>query len=138
MPYYAILRAVPDNFVDAWGLLPVIIDAKTSGVIAMFASILLLCLLPWLVSSKVRSARFRPIYKQLYWIFFADCLLLGWIGGQPAEGTMLLVGRIATFWYFFHLLILIPFVPKWEKTRELPESISAAVTPGGEGMEAAE
>jgi len=133
LPYYAILRATPDNFVDAWGILPVIIDAKTSGVILMFASILLLCVLPWLDRSKVRSAKFRPIYKQLYWIFLADCVLLGWIGGQPAEGTMLLVGRIATFWYFFHLLILVPFVPNWEKTKELPESISAAVTANGEG-----
>ena len=134
LPYYAILRATPDNFVDAWGILPVTIDAKTSGVILMFASILLLCVLPWLDRSKVRSAKFRPIYKQLYWIFLADCVLLGWIGGQPAEGTMLLVGRIATFWYFFHLLILVPFVPNWEKTKELPESISAAVTANGEGL----
>ena len=93
----------------------------------MFASILLLCLLPWLDRSKVRSARFRPIYKQLYWIFFADCLLLGYVGAQPAEGTMLLIGRIATFWYFFHLLIVIPFVPLIEKTKELPASISEAV-----------
>ena len=109
LPYYAILRATPDNFVDVFGILPVIIDAKTSGVILMFASILILCLLPWLDRSKVRSAKFRPIYKQLYWIFFADCVLLGWIGGQPAEGTMLLVGRIATFWYFFHLLIPVSY-----------------------------
>ena len=98
------------------------------------ALLAILCLLPWLDRSKVRSAKFRPIYKQLYWIFFADCVLLGWIGGQPAEGTMLLVGRIATFWYFFHLLILVPFVPNWEKTKELPESISAAVTANGEGL----
>jgi quinol-cytochrome oxidoreductase complex cytochrome b subunit len=99
----------------------------------MFASILLLCLLPWLDRSKVRSATFRPIYKQLYWIFLADCLVLGWIGANPPEGMMLLIGRIATFWYFFHLLILLPLVPYWEKTKELPESISAAVTANGEG-----
>ncbi|MDG2034912.1 MAG: cytochrome b/b6 [Rhodospirillales bacterium] len=127
LPYYAILRAVPDNFIDIFGILPVIIDAKTSGVILMFASILVLCLLPWLDRSKVRSARFRPIYRQLFWIFLADCLVLGWVGAKPAEGTMLIIGRIATFWYFFHLLILVPFVSKWEKTRDLPESINASV-----------
>ncbi len=127
LPFYAILRAVPDNFIDIFGVLPVIIDAKTSGVILMFASILILCLLPWLDRSKVRSARFRPIYRQLFWIFLADCLVLGWVGAKPAEGTMLIIGRVATFWYFFHLLILVPFVSKWEKTRDLPESINSAV-----------
>ena len=127
LPFYAILRAVPDNFIDIFGLLPVIIDAKTSGVILMFASILILCLLPWLDQSKVRSAKFRPIYRQLFWIFLADCLVLGWVGAKPAEGTMLIIGRVATFWYFFHLLILVPLVSKFEKTRDLPESINAAV-----------
>ena len=127
LPFYAILRAVPDNFIDIFGLLPVIIDAKTSGVILMFASILILCLLPWLDRSKVRSAKFRPIYRQLFWIFLADCLVLGWVGAKPAEGTMLIIGRVATFWYFFHLLILVPLVSKFEKTRDLPESINAAV-----------
>ena len=127
LPFYAILRAVPDNFIDIFGLLPVIIDAKTSGVILMFASILILCLLPWLDRSKVRSAKFRPIYRQLFWIFLADCLVLGWVGAKPAEGTMLIIGRVATFWYFFHLLILVPLVSKYEKTRDLPESINASV-----------
>ena len=133
LPYYAILRAVPDNFIDIFGVLPVIIDAKTSGVILMFASILILCFLPWLDRSKVRSAKFRPIYKQLFWIFLADCLVLGWVGAKPAEGTMLVIGRMATFWYFFHLLILVPCVSKWEKTKDLPESINAAVTANGAG-----
>ena len=127
LPFYAILRAVPDNFIDIFGLLPVIIDAKTSGVILMFASILILCLLPWLDRSKARSAKFRPIYRQLFWIFLADCLVLGWVGAKPAEGTMLIIGRVATFWYFFHLLILVPLVSKYEKTRDLPESINASV-----------
>ncbi|MBN08588.1 MAG: cytochrome b [Rhodospirillaceae bacterium] len=127
LPFYAILRAVPDNFIDIFGLLPVIIDAKTSGVVLMFASILILCLLPWLDRSKVRSAKFRPIYRQLFWIFLADCLVLGWVGAKPAEGTMLIIGRVATFWYFFHLLILVPLVSKYEKTRDLPESINASV-----------
>ncbi|NQV57433.1 MAG: cytochrome C, partial [Rhodospirillales bacterium] len=129
LPFYAILRAVPDNFVDIWGILPIIIPAKTAGVIAMFGSIIVLALLPWLDFSKVRSARFRPIYKQMFWIFLLDCLVLGYIGAKPAEGMFLLIGRLATAYYFVHLLIIIPLLSKYEKTRPLPESISAAVTP---------
>ena len=131
LPYYAILRAVPDNFIDAWGILPVIITAKEAGVILMFASIIALAFLPWLDTSKVRSARFRPIYKQLFWIFVADTFVLGYIGAHPPEGHFLLIGRIATAYYFFHLLILLPLLGKYEKTRPLPESIAASVTNAG-------
>ena len=131
LPYYAILRAVPDNFVDIWGILPVIIPAKTAGVIAMFASIILLALLPWLDTSKVRSAKFRPIYKQLFWIFIIDCFVLGYIGAKPAEGHFLVIGRIASAYYFLHLVVLVPLVGWFEKTKPIPESISAAVTAAG-------
>ncbi len=131
LPYYAILRAVPDNFIDIWGILPVIIPAKTAGVIAMFASIFLLALLPWLDTSKVRSAKFRPIYKQLFWIFIIDCFVLGYIGAKPAEGHFLVIGRIASAYYFLHLMVFIPLVGWFEKTRPVPESISAAVTAAG-------
>ncbi len=127
LPYYAILRAVPDNFIDIWGFLPVIIPAKTAGVIAMFASILLLIFLPWLDTSKVRSANFRPTYFWLFWLFVIDTIVLGFVGAKPAEGMWLLIGRLATFYYFAHLLILIPLVGRFEKTKPLPESISAAV-----------
>ncbi len=131
LPYYAILRAVPDNFVDIWGILPVIIPAKTAGVIAMFASIFVLVLLPWLDTSKVRSAKFRPIYKQLFWIFIIDCFVLGYIGAHPPEGHFLVIGRIATAYYFLHLVVLIPLVGWFEKTKPVPESISVAVTAAG-------
>tara|TARA_B100000315_G_scaffold185334_1_gene174437 strand:- start:14144 stop:15424 length:1281 start_codon:yes stop_codon:yes gene_type:complete len=131
LPFYAILRAVPDNFVDVWGILPVIISAKAAGVIAMFASILLLLVLPWLDTSKVRSAKFRPTYFWLFWLFVIDTIILGFMGAKPAEGTFLLIGRLATAYYFLHLVIFIPLVGKFEKTKPLPESISAAVTAGG-------
>lgn len=127
LPYYAILRAVPDNFIDIWGFLPVIIPAKTAGVIAMFASILLLIFLPWLDTSKVRSANFRPTYFWLFWLFVIDTIVLGFVGAKPAEGMWLLIGRLATFYYFAHLLIIIPLVGRFEKTKPLPESISVAV-----------
>ncbi len=131
LPFYAILRAVPDNFVDVWGILPVIITAKAAGVIAMFASILLLLLLPWLDTSKVRSTKFRPTYFWLFWLFVIDTVILGFMGAKPAEGTFLLIGRLATAYYFLHLVIFIPLVGKFEKTKPLPDSISTAVTAGG-------
>ena len=110
LPFYAILRAVPD---------------KLFGVVLMFASILVLFVLPWLDTSKVRSARFRPIYKQLFWIFVLDCLILGWIGAKPPEGAYLVIGRIATIYYFAHFLILLPLTGWFEKPRPLPDSIGA-------------
>tara|TARA_B100001971_G_scaffold202068_1_gene215475 strand:- start:45 stop:1325 length:1281 start_codon:yes stop_codon:yes gene_type:complete len=131
LPFYAILRAVPDNFVDVWGILPVIVSAKAAGVIAMFASILLLLLLPWLDTSKVRSTKFRPTYFWLFWLFVIDTVILGFMGAKPAEGTFLLIGRLATAYYFLHLVIFIPLVGKFEKTKPLPDSISTAVTAGG-------
>lgn len=70
MPFYAILRSVPH---------------KLGGVIAMLFSIIVLSLLPWLHSTEIRSSRFRPIYKYLFWVFIFVCLILGWIGGCPVE-----------------------------------------------------
>ncbi len=118
-PFYAILRAIT---FDIW-----FIPAKLLGVIAMFASILILIFLPWLDTSKVRSATFRPIYKQFFWVFVADSIVLGYVGFNPPVGYFVPLGQVATGYYFFHLLILIPVLGKLEKTRPLPESISAAV-----------
>lgn len=116
LPFYAILRSIPD---------------KLGGVIAMFSAILILFALPWLDTSKVRSAKFRPLYKQFFWLFLADCLLLGYIGGKPAEGAYLIVGQLATAYYFFHFLLLMPLLGKFEKPKALPASISAPVLKGG-------
>ncbi len=113
LPFYAILRAVPD---------------KLGGVILMFAGVLILFVLPWLDTSKVRSATFRPVFKQLFWIFVADCLFLGWLGGRPAEGIYLVLGRLATGYYFFHFCVLLPLVGKLEKPKPLPSSIFEEVS----------
>ena len=79
LPFYAILRAFT---VDAFIYWPIqwLMSAKLAGVLAMFASILILIVLPWLDISPVRSARFRPIYKQFFWILVVDCFVLGWVG----------------------------------------------------------
>ena len=130
LPFYAILRAI--TFELFWGLLP----AKLLGVIAMFGSILVLLFLPWLDRSPVRSARFRPIYKQFFWIFVIDCFVLGYVGANPPEGYFVILGQVATAYYFAHFLIIIPLLSYLERPRPLPASISAAVTAGGAGVPA--
>ncbi len=112
LPFYAILRAVPD---------------KLGGVIAMISAILILFVLPWLDTSKVRSATFRPIYKKLYWFLVVDIIVLTWIGGSPAEGNFILIGQIATIYYFAHFLVLMPIVGVIETPKPLPNSISQSV-----------
>tara|TARA_B000000460_G_C21497604_1_gene384728 strand:- start:439 stop:1293 length:855 start_codon:yes stop_codon:yes gene_type:complete len=115
LPFYAILRSVPD---------------KLLGVIAMFASIFVLVILPWLDTSKVKSAIFRPLYKQFYWFLVADVLILGYMGAMPAEGVYLLVARVATGYYFVHFLIILPLLGNKEKTLDIPLSITEPVLGG--------
>jgi ubiquinol-cytochrome c reductase cytochrome b subunit len=112
LPYYAILRSVPN---------------KLFGVILSFGSILLLFLVPWLDTSRVRSARFRPIYKWVYWLLPIDVLALGYVGANPPAGSVVLIGQVATFYYFLHFLILMPLIGKIETPLPLPISIGAAV-----------
>ena len=133
LPYYAILRSIDFNL---W-----FIDAKLGGVIAMFGSILVLFVVPWLDTSKVRSARFRPLYKWFFWILLLDCILLGYVGGHPPneqvfKGVSWLefidLGHIGTAWYFFHFLILLPLLGRFEKTKPLPTSITESVLNSGD------
>lgn len=112
LPFYAILRAIPD---------------KLGGVLAMFGSILVLFVLPWLDSCKVRSTDFRPIYKWFFWLFVAVCIGLGYLGSKPPEGAYVIWSRILTVYYFAHFLVILPLVSKFEKTLPLPDSIGTAV-----------
>ena len=115
LPFYAILRSVPD---------------KLMGVVAMLSAILILAALPWLDTSKVRSAVFRPLFRQFYWILVADVLILGYVGAMPAEGLYLLIARVATAYYFLHFLLILPILGKIEKTTPLPLSITSPVLGG--------
>ena len=115
LPFYAILRSVPD---------------KLLGVIAMLSAILILAALPWLDTSKIRSAVFRPLYKQFYWILVADVLILGYVGAMPAEGLYLLVARVATAYYFLHFLVILPVLGLKEKTLPIPLSITEPILGG--------
>ena len=118
LPFYAILRSIPD---------------KLMGVVAMLSAIFILAALPWLDTSKIRSAVFRPLYKQFYWILVIDVIILGYVGAMPAEGLYLLVARVATAYYFLHFLIILPVLGYKEKTMPLPLNINEPVLEGFSG-----
>jgi ubiquinol-cytochrome c reductase cytochrome b subunit len=86
--------------------------------------------LPWLDTSKVKSAIFRPLYKQFYWFLLADVIILGYVGAMPAEGLYLLVARVATAYYFAHFLIVLPVLGYKEKTLDVPLSLTDPVLGG--------
>jgi ubiquinol-cytochrome c reductase cytochrome b subunit len=119
LPFYAILRAITFNIGP--------IDAKLGGVLAMFGSIAVLFVLPWLDTSKVRSAVYRPWYKLFFWIFVANAIFLGWLGAKPAEGVYTTMAQVATFYYFAFFLIILPVLGLIETPKRLPNSITEAV-----------
>jgi quinol-cytochrome oxidoreductase complex cytochrome b subunit len=119
LPYYAILRSITFNFLG--------IPAKLLGVVFSLGSIILLFLVPWLDTSPVRSARFRPIYRWFALFLPLDLIALGYVGSQPPQGWVVSLGQFATFYYYFHFLILMPVLGKLETPRPLPLSIGAAV-----------
>jgi ubiquinol-cytochrome c reductase cytochrome b subunit len=102
----------------------------------MFASILLLFFLPWLDTSPVRSASYRPLYRIFFWILIADIAILGWAGGSHATPTVVVVSQIASAYYFAHFLIIVPLIAKFERPLPLPNSITESVL-HGEQQEAA-
>lgn len=127
LPFYAILRSITFDIAIPFTHI-VLIDAKLLGVLAMFGSLIVLLALPWLDRSKVRSAKFRPVYRIFFWILVADSFLLGYVGSQHPEGILPTLGLLGTVYYFFHFLVLLPFIiPKFEENTKLPESISNPV-----------
>jgi quinol-cytochrome oxidoreductase complex cytochrome b subunit len=118
LPFYAILRSIPN---------------KLAGVLAMFGSIAILAFLPWLDTSRVKSATYRPLFRQFIWIFLAVVIGLGWLGSKPAEGGYVIAARILTAYYFIHFLIILPLLGLIEQPKPLPNSISEAVLGKGDG-----
>jgi len=112
LPFYAILRSIPN---------------KLLGVCALFASIFILFIVPWLDTSKVRSAYFRPVYKWVFWLLVIDAFALGAVGAHRPEGFWILIGRLGTIYYFLHFLVLMPLIGWFERPLPLPPSISEAV-----------
>jgi ubiquinol-cytochrome c reductase cytochrome b subunit len=121
LPYYAMLRSVPQ---------------KLLGVLVLAGAILTLFLVPWLDTSKVRSCRFRPLMKQLFWVFLVDCIMLGYVGSQSADASLALGGtsiplvwfaRLGTLYYYGFFWLLMPVVGLIETPRAIPDSIAKAV-----------
>ncbi|MBB5687915.1 cytochrome b/b6 [Roseomonas alkaliterrae] len=116
LPFYAILRAVPD---------------KLGGVLLMFGSIAVLFVLPWLDSSPVRSMRFRPMARIALFLWTISFFVLMYCGAMPAEEPYVTISRIATAYYFAYFLVILPLLGRLEKPLPLPESIARAVLGGG-------
>jgi ubiquinol-cytochrome c reductase cytochrome b subunit len=95
LPFYAILRSIPD---------------KLGGVVAMISAILILLILPVINTSAIRSSKFRPIFGVAYWFLVSDFLILGWIGQKPVESPYIEIGMAATVFYFLFLLVFIPLI----------------------------
>jgi quinol-cytochrome oxidoreductase complex cytochrome b subunit len=112
LPFYAILRSIPN---------------KLLGVCALFGAIGILFIVPWLDTSKVRSAYFRPVYKWVFWLLVIDAFVLGDVGAHRPEGWWIVIGRIGTFYYFFHFIVLMPLIGWFERPLPLPPSIAEAV-----------
>ena len=133
LPFYAMLRAITFNVGP--------IDSKLGGVLVMFGAIIVLFFLPWLDTSKVRSAVYRPWYKLFFWIFVVNSIILGWLGAMPAEGTGLFgllfrgefagnyVGysQLGTAYYFGFFIVIMPLLGLFETPKRIPNSITEAV-----------
>jgi len=100
LPFYAILRAVPD---------------KLGGVLALAMALILLFVLPWMFFTEVRSMRFRPTSRWLFWFFVIVCLQLGWIGSRSASFPYVLIGQLFTIFYFLYIMLLGPLAIYFEE-----------------------
>ena len=97
---YAILRSIPN---------------KLGGVAAIALVFVSLLALPFINTSQIRSSSFRPIYKKLFWLLVADCIVLVWIGQQPVEDPYILIGQLASVYFFVYFLVFVPFLGVFEK-----------------------
>jgi len=119
LPFYAILRAITFDIGP--------IDSKLGGVLAMFGAIAVLFFVPWLDTSRVRSAVYRPWYKLAFWLFVINSIFLGWLGSRPAEGWYIPAMQVSTIFYFAFFLIVMPILGLIETPKRLPNSITEAV-----------
>ncbi len=121
LPFYAILRAVPD---------------KLMGILLMFGAIAVLFVLPWLDTSKVRSMRFRPIARWFFFIFVVCCFLLGWAGKETPDNEWMFgmsyyrMSQITTLYYFAYFLVILPILGLVENPEKRPASITQSILSG--------
>jgi len=109
-PYYAILRAVPD---------------QRMGALLMFLAVAVFLFIPWLDRSPIKSMRYRGWLSRLgLAMFVVSFLVLMFLGLQPAEGLYVLLARIFTVLYFAYFFVVLPFFPKFENVRPVPERLT--------------
>lgn len=126
LPFYAILRAFTS---DVWVveiasfLTGGIVDAKLFGVLAMFGSIVVLVLVPWLDTSRVRSGRYRPRFKWWFWLLVLDFIVLMWAGSQKPGGVVPLISLIGASYWFAYFLVILPLLGILEKPLPIPATI---------------
>ncbi|MEE9389101.1 MAG: cytochrome b N-terminal domain-containing protein [Paracoccaceae bacterium] len=126
LPFYAILRAFT---ADVWAVQLVsfltagIIDAKVFGVFAMFGSIFVMALAPWLDTSTVRSGTYRPMFRWWFYLLVIDFIVLMWCGAQPAEGIYGTIALIGSAYWFGYFLIVLPLLGVFEKPLTPPDTI---------------
>jgi quinol-cytochrome oxidoreductase complex cytochrome b subunit len=117
LPFYAMLRSVPQKLI---------------GVIVMAGSLITLVFVPWLDTSPVRSSRFRPMMKQVFWIFAIDCVILGYCGAQSVDAVafgvpLVWIARAGTLYYFAFFWLFMPLLGLIETPKQLPASIAQPV-----------
>jgi len=100
LPAYAILRSIPNKLI---------------GVLALFAAILVLFVLPFVNTSEIRSSLYRPLYQKFFWLLVIDYILLGYLGQQLPESPFIEIGQLASIYYFSYFLIIMPFLGRIEK-----------------------
>ncbi len=132
LPFYAILRAFTGSFLG----IPLGSYAKLLGVVAMFGSVIILALAPWLDTSRVRSAKYRPWFRIAFWVFAFTCVALGWLGSKPAEGVYVFWAQVFTTLYFAFFLLAMPLIGLLETPKPLPKSIAESVLGEASGQSA--
>jgi ubiquinol-cytochrome c reductase cytochrome b/c1 subunit len=112
LPYYAILRAIPN---------------KLLGVIALGAAIGVLAFIPWLDTAVVKSGKYRPTFRFFFWLLVASGVGLGYLGSQEPTDAANWVARILALYYFAFFLVILPALSWSEKTSTVPKSIADAI-----------
>ena len=112
LPFYAILRAIPN---------------KLFGVVALFGAIVLLAFLPWLDTSPMRSGKYRPLFRFCFWVFVSAASASAISARRRSPTAATFVGAHLTIGYFGFLLVVLPLLGLIEKTKPLPASIADAV-----------
>ena len=101
LPFYAILRSIPN---------------KLLGVIAMFSAILILLTMPFTDLSRFRGIQFRPLSKAAFFVFIGNFLILMQLGAKHVESPFIEFGQISTVIYFAHFLVIVPFLSLLENS----------------------